>query len=92
MQRTSHRGWAAQSQVFAVVGTSVTVKIQDAPKNVSGSFADLSGGGFAAVVGGSTGAERIASAAGIVQRFVRIATAGTFNPATFAVAIAPGRD
>jgi hypothetical protein len=92
MQRTSHRGWAAQSQVFSVVGTSVTVKIQHAPKNLSGSMSDLSGGGFAAVLGGASGAERIQSASGIVQRFVRVATTGTFNPATFAVGIAPGRD
>jgi hypothetical protein len=53
---------------------------------------DLSGGGFAAVLGGANGAERIKSASGIVQRFVRVATTGTFNPATFAAAIAPGRD
>lgn len=84
-QRTSHRGWAAMEQVFAITGTSVTVKIQDAPKNLSGSFADLTGGGFAAKT--ALGAQRIASAAGIIQRFVRVATTGTFNPATFAVGV-----
>lgn len=88
VQRTSHRGWAAQSQVFSITGTSVTVAIQDAPNNVAGEFADLTGGGFAAVASGSVrGAERIASTSGIVQRYVRVKTTGTFNPATFAVGI-----
>jgi len=88
VQRTSHRGWAAQSQVFSITGTSVTVAIQDAPNNVAGQFADLTGGAFTAVTSGAgRGSQRIASAAGIVQRFVRVKTTGTFNPATFATAI-----
>ena len=88
VQRTSHRGWAAQSQVFSVTGTSVTVAIQNAPNNVAGEFADLTAGGFTAVTSGAVrGAQRIASTAGIVQRFVRVKTTGTFNPATYAVGI-----
>lgn len=88
VQRSSHRGWAAQNQVFSITGTSVAAKLQDAPKNLSGSFADLVGGGFAAVTSGAArGAERIASASGIIQRFVRVASVGTFNPATFATGV-----
>ena len=85
LQRTSRRGWAAQLQVFSITGTSVTVRLQDAPNNTAGQFVDLSSGAFAAKA--ALGAERIASAAGIVQRYVRFASAGTFNPATFAGAI-----
>lgn len=88
VQRTSHRGWAAQNQVFSITGTSVTVTVQDAPNNVAGEFVNLSGGAFAAVTSGAArGAERIASAAGVLQRYVRVKTTGTFNPATFATAI-----
>jgi hypothetical protein len=87
VQRTSYRGWAAQVQVFSVTGTSMTVTVQDAHEAVSGSFANLTGGGFAAVNAGSVGAERIASAAGIVRNHVRVKTTGTFNPGVFAVAI-----
>lgn len=92
VQRTSFRGWAAQSQVLSVTGTSVTVTIQDAHEAVSGSFANLTGGAFAAVNGAAIGAERIASASGIIRNHVRVKTTGTFNPATFATALwlAPG--
>ncbi len=88
VQRTSHRGWAAQNQVFSITGTSVTVTVQDAPNNVAGEFVNVTGGAFAAVTSGAArGAERIASAAGIIQRYVRVKTTGTFNPSTFATAI-----
>lgn len=89
VQRTSHRGWGAQSQVFSVVGTSVTVKLQDAHENIAGSFTDLTGGGFAAVTSGTGhSAERIGSAAGIIRRYLRIATTGTFSSGVFSVGVA----
>lgn len=87
VQRTSHRGWAAQLQAFAPFsGTSFTPKLQNAPKNLSGSFTDLTGGGFAAV-SAVPDAERIASSAGIIQRFIRPATTGTFTSAIYAIAV-----
>lgn len=91
VQRTSWRGWEAQVQVTSVTGTSVTPKLQNAPNNVAGQFADLTGGGFTTVAAAAVAGQRIASAAGIVQRFVRLATTGTFNPAVLAAAIAPRR-
>lgn len=87
VQRTSYRGWAAQCQVFSVTGTSMTVTVQDAHEAVSGSFANLTGGAFAAVSAGNVGGERIASAAGIIRNHVRVKTTGTFNPGVFAVAL-----
>lgn len=91
-QRTSYRGWAAQCQTFSVAGTSATVTIQDAHEAVAGTFANLTGGAFAAVSAGSVGGERIASAAGIIKNHVRVKTTGTFTSAVFAVGLwlAPG--
>jgi hypothetical protein len=87
VQRTSYRGWAAQNQTFAVVGTSVTVTIQDAHEAEAASFANLTGGAFAAVNGSAVGAERIASAAGIIRNHVRVKTTGTFTSGIFATAL-----
>ena len=86
VQRTSHRGWAAQNQLFAgFAGTSVTVTVQDAHENLAGSFANLTGGAFAAT--NAIGGERIASAAGIIRRYCRVKTTGVFTAATFASGI-----
>lgn len=85
VQRTSHRGWAAMLQVFSITGTSVTAKLQHAPKNLSGSFVDVTSGGFTAAT--ARASQRIASASGILQRYVRLATTGTFNPASLAVGV-----
>jgi hypothetical protein len=90
VQRTSHHGWRAQLQLFTFTGTSVTVKLQDAPKNLSGSFADLTDGAFSAHAS-APASERIASASGIVQRYVRVADTGTFSNAVFAAAISAKR-
>lgn len=86
VQRTSHRGWAAQNQTFVVTGTSVTVTVQDAHEAVSGSFANLSAGAFTAVNGAAIGAQRIegATATAIIRRYVRVKTTGTFTVGTFA--------
>jgi hypothetical protein len=65
-----------------VVGTSVTVKIQDSADNSS--WADLSGAAFTAVLAGTVSAQRIA-ATGTVRRYLRAVSSGTFSAATFAV-------
>lgn len=87
VQRTSRRGWSAQNQVFSIAGTSVTVTVQDSHEAVAGSFANLTGGAFAAVSAGNRGHERIGSATGIIKRYVRVKTTGTFSSAVFASGI-----
>lgn len=84
VQRTSRRGWSAQNQVFSVAGTSVTVTVQDSHEAVAGSFANLTGGAFTAVNAGSVGHQRLESASGILKRYVRVKTTGTFSSAVFA--------
>ncbi len=75
-------GLQAYLHVFALTGTSVTVKLQDSADNVT--FADISGATFAAATG--KGAQRIAiSNAATVRRYVRAVTTGTFTNAQFAV-------
>jgi hypothetical protein len=79
-------GWQAYCQVFSVTGTSVTVKLQDSADNST--FADVTGGGFAAVLAGARGQERIVSASGAtLRRYVRAVTTGTFTNAQFAVSV-----
>lgn len=85
-QRTSYRGWAAQNQTFSVVGTSMTVTIQDT-EGASGTFANLTGGAFTTVAAAAVGGERLASTAGIIRKQVRVKTTGTFNPGVFATGI-----
>ena len=76
-------GWQAYLHVFAVTGTSVTVKIQDSADNST--FADLSGAAFTAATGVTS--QRIASpgATDTVRRYVRAVSSGTFTSAVFAV-------
>ncbi len=66
----------------SVVGTSVTVKIQDSADNSS--WSDLSGAAFSAVLAGAVSAQRIA-VTGTVRRYLRAVSSGTFSSATFAV-------
>jgi hypothetical protein len=73
-------GGQAYLQVFAVTGTSVTVKLQDSADDST--FADITGAAFTAATG--LGAERIAFT-GTVRRYVRAVTTGTFTNAEFAV-------
>lgn len=77
------QGWAAYLHVFAVTGTSVTVKVQDSADGST--WADLSGASF--VAASVAGAQRIASASAIatVRRYVRVVSSGTFTNAQFAV-------
>ena len=73
-------GLQAYLQVFALTGTSVTVKIQDSADNAT--WADLAGASFAAAAG--PGAQRIA-VAGTVRRYLRAVSSGTFTAAVFSL-------
>lgn len=71
-------------QAFSFTGTSCTVKIQESSDNAVGDpFADVVGGGFTAVT--AIGAQRIATAAINVERYLRVVTTGTFSQCSFAV-------
>jgi hypothetical protein len=75
-------GGQAYLQVFALTGTSVTVKIQDSADNVT--FADVTGLTFtAATVAGAQRLQTLNNAT--VRRYVRAVTTGTFSNAQFAV-------
>lgn len=77
-------GLQAYLQVFAVTGTSVTVKLQDSPDNTT--FTDVVAGGFAAAT--TVASQRIATVnTQTVARYLRVATTGTFTNAQFAVTI-----
>lgn len=77
-------GLQAYLQVFAVTGTSVTVKLQDSPDNST--FTDVTGGGFTAATGVTS--QRIATInTQTVARYLRVATTGTFTNAQVAVTI-----
>jgi len=78
-------GAQAYLHVFSVVGTSVTVTIQDSADNVT--FANISPSmGFTAVLGGATSAQRISVVnTTTIRRYVRAITSGTFSSAVFAV-------
>lgn len=70
--------------VFAVTGTSVTVKLQDSPDGTT--WTDVVGGAFTAATGITS--QRIATAGGqTVQPHLRAVSSGTFTSAVFAVAV-----
>lgn len=81
-------GLQAYLHVFALTGTSVTVKLQESSDNgVGDTWADVTGGGFTAATG--PGAQRIETARGqTVERYLRAVTTGTFSNAVFAVSVA----
>ncbi|MGH3587159.1 MAG: hypothetical protein ACRDQ0_12630, partial [Pseudonocardia sp.] len=77
-------GLQAWLHVFSFTGTSCTVKIQESSDDAAGdAFADVTGGAFAAA--SAVGAQRIATGAINVERYLRIVTTGTFSECTFAV-------
>lgn len=84
---TTSFGLQAYLQVFAVTGTSVTVKLQESNDDaVSDAYADTTGGGFTAATGITT--QRIATANNqSVKRWLRVVTTGTFTNAVFSVLI-----
>jgi hypothetical protein len=78
-------GMQAYLQVTAFAGTSVTVAVQDSADNAS--FATVTGLTFTAVTAAPNW-QRLATASNAtVRRYLRVITTGTFNPATFAVAV-----
>ncbi|HEY6926394.1 MAG TPA: hypothetical protein VI653_23115 [Steroidobacteraceae bacterium] len=78
-------GMQAYLQISSVVGTSVTVAVQDSADNIS--FANITGLSFTAVApGGAPGFQRLATANNAtIRRYLRIATTGTFSSAVFQV-------
>lgn len=80
-------GLQAYLHVFAFTGTSVTVKLQESSDDGGAdAWADVTGGGFTAATGITS--QRIATAAGqTVERYLRVATTGTFTNAVFAVSV-----
>lgn len=80
-------GLQAYLQVFSFTGTSVTVKLQESSDNgVGDAWADVTGGGFTAAT--AIGTQRIQTARGLtVERYLRVATTGTFTNAVFAVMV-----
>jgi hypothetical protein len=78
-------GLQAYLQVFAFVGTSVTIKLQSSSDNGGGDpYSDVAGGAFSTVTGITS--ERIAtSAVQTIEQWLRVVTTGTFSSADFAV-------
>ena len=78
-------GAQAYLQYQSVVGTSVTVTIEDSADNVS--FAAITGLAFTAVAGAAApGFQRLATTnTATIRRYVRAVTAGTFSSAVFQV-------
>jgi hypothetical protein len=81
-------GLQAYLQVISFTGTSVTIKLQESSDNGSGdAWADVTGGAFTAVTAGRT-VERIqTSRSQTVERYLRVATTGTFSNVQFVVAV-----
>ncbi|KKK67746.1 hypothetical protein LCGC14_2950970, partial [marine sediment metagenome] len=79
-------GLSAYLQVFAFTGTSVTCTIEESSNNGAGdAFAAVTGGAFAAVSAANV-VERIQTSLALtVERYLRLATTGTFSNAVFAV-------
>ncbi|MEU0978458.1 hypothetical protein ABZ488_04505 [Streptomyces griseus] len=80
-------GLQAYLHVFALTGTSVTVKVQQSSDNGAGdAWTDVVGGAFTAAAGVTS--QRIETARGqTVERYLRAVTTGTFTNAVFAVSV-----
>jgi hypothetical protein len=80
-------GLQAYLHVFAFTGTSATIKLQESSDNGAGdAWADVTGGAFTSVTGIT--AERIQTGrTQTVERYLRIATSGTFTNLVFAVVV-----
>lgn len=78
-------GLQAYLNLVAFTGTNITVAIQSSSDNGAGdAFANVSGGVFTQLTG--VGSERIQTARNAaIERYLRVATTGTFTSATFAV-------
>lgn len=78
-------GLQAYAQCTSFTGTSVTLAIQESSDDGGGdAFAAVVGGAFAAF--SAIGTQRIATATNLaVERYLRLVSTGTFNPASFVV-------
>jgi hypothetical protein len=81
-------GLQAYIHVFALTSGSPTVKLQESSDDGAGdAWADVTGGSFGVVTAPSSA--RIATASGLtVERYLRVATTGTFAGLQFAVIVA----
>lgn len=82
---TTAFGWQAYLQVFSLVGTSVSVAIEDSANNSS--FTTLSGATFAAATTRTSQRLASSSATAAVRQYLRVVTSGTFSSAVFAVTL-----
>jgi hypothetical protein len=83
---SSSFGLSAYLQVFAFTGTSVTCTIEESSNDGAGdAFAAVTGGAFAAVSGANEVQRIQTSLTQTVERYLRLATTGTFSDAVFAV-------
>ena len=82
-------GFQAYLQVLSVVGTSVTVTLQESSDNGGADpFANVVGGSFTAVTPGTAPqAQRIAASPANLERYLRVVTTGTFTSAAFVVMV-----
>jgi hypothetical protein len=81
-------GAQAYLQAVSFTGTDVTVKLQDSADNAT--FADVTGGAFTQITGGTPKAQRIATSASLqIRRYVRVSTVttGGFSSLAFQVTV-----
>lgn len=82
-------GFQAYLQVFSIGSGTATVTLQESqdPAGAPDTFANISGGSFAAVT--AAGAQRIQSVSDTlsVERYIRVITTGTFTNLVFAVVV-----
>lgn len=81
-------GLQAYLHVFDHSGDPATVKLQSSSDNGAGdAFADVTGGGFAAVSTAGYGERIVTARDAAIERYLRVVTTGTFTSITFAVAV-----
>lgn len=86
-------GWQAYLQVFSIGSGSADVVIQTSSDNGSGdAFATLTDAEFTTVTGRTFERIQSSSATAAVERYIRVATTGTFTDLVFAVAINVNRN
>lgn len=81
-------GMQAYLQVFAFTGTTATITVQESGDNgVGDAWAAVAGGAFAAVTAGPAAARIQTARDQTVERYLRVATSGTFTNLQFAVIV-----
>ncbi len=88
-QASTSFGLQAYIHCFAFTGTSFTAKLQESDDDASSdAYADVTGGGFAAISAAGTTERIVTGAALTVEQWLRVVTTGTFSNAVFAVMVA----